>query len=261
MCFLLLMMKKSVGLFFASLMFLSLFSFVVSAANPVIDPIVNFAKSIGSDWNQGAGFSFGVAKLFIFIILWILIVSVLDKFPGLNGQESGKKTMRFFLSFAIAFISSAYFTATEIAVIVSSYSALGFVLGGIVPFMIMVFWSSSVLSSMKSASSGAKTWTLRAMWILFGVYFLYKAISTNGASGFDGASWVIWAQWLIIILSFVIVLFTPFIIRGVVREETALIGQLAVEDAKNRAELRAEKAKNIEALKTRIDTAKGVKSK
>ena len=264
--------KKSVGLIFVSLIFLSLFVGLVSAQGTftppptstipsswgIFQPVVDFVKSIGTGWSAGEGYSFGVAKFFILIIIWILIGGILDKFPGLGGNQTGKKYMRFFLSFAIAFLASAYFTATELAVIISSYSAMGFVLGGIVPFLIMVFFTTSTVSSINEAkgSAAVQLWTLRGLWAVFGTYFLYRVFSVGGASASD---FIVWGHWIFVGLSVLVVAFLPKYIKGALKAQSEAFFEAAERDVEMRAQLRAEKVESMNALKEKLSQAKGVR--
>ncbi|MEK6846935.1 MAG: hypothetical protein AABY16_02100 [Nanoarchaeota archaeon] len=241
--------KKSLGFVLLSLMLISVFSAVFVSAQSIFDPVIDFAKSIGSDWNQGNGYSFGVAKFFIFIIVWILIFGVLDKFPGFKD----KNALRFFLSLAVTFLATAYISASELAVVVSSYSALGFVLGGIVPLLIMVFFTASVVSNIRSASG--KIWVIRGLWAVFGIYFVYKVLSVGGASA---SAFVEWGHWILVGLSLVVVFATPFFVKWAMKDQMRSLTQLVQEDAATRAALRDEKAKNVEAIRNRIQRAKGL---
>ncbi len=240
--------KKSLGLVLLSLMLFSVFSAVLASA-AIYDPVVDFVKSVSTGWSQGNGYSFGVGKLFIAIIVWILIFAVLDKFPGFRD----KSTLKFFMSLAVTFLATAYITASELAVIISSYSALGFVVGGIVPFLIMVFFTVSSVSNVRSKT--AKVWVVRGLWGVFGGYFLYKVLSAGGASA---SAFVQWGHWIFVGISAVIVLATPFFVRWAMKEEMQTLTQLATDDALLRATLHDEKAKNIAAIKNRIEKTKGL---
>ena len=240
---------------FASFMLLAVFAGVVSAQgflSAITDPVVGMFN----DWSAGNGYSFGVAKLFVLVIVWILLAGVLGKFPGLSGDERGKGLMRFFLSFAIAFLATAYFTETELAIIISSYSAMGFVLGGIVPFLIMVFFTSSVIGSIgRGGSKTQKTWVLRGLWAVFGGFFLYKVLSVGGASASD---FIVYGHWIFVGLSVLVIFMLPFLVRKAVKEETRELYNLAEEDARSRGELLAKKAADIAKMREKIDKAKYV---
>jgi hypothetical protein len=253
------MNQKRVFVFlFVSLMLFSLIAGVVSAQiGPPAPPTTDWGifepiRKMAFGWASGEGYSFGAAKFFILIIIWILIGGVLDKFPGLSGNQTGKKYMRFFLSFAIAFLASAYFTATEVALIVSSYSAMGFVLGGIVPFLIMVFFTTSTVSSIdkNKGSVVVQTWVLRGLWTVFGVYYLYRIFSIGGASASD---FIVYGHWIFVALSVLVVAFLPLFIKKALKAQDESFMVAATTDAELRANLRAEKMEKIAAIKREME--------
>ncbi|MBM3206962.1 MAG: hypothetical protein FJZ43_05070 [Candidatus Staskawiczbacteria bacterium] len=243
--------KRVLAFVFISLMLFGLIPSLVSAQlAEIFQPVADFAKSVGSGWSQGEGYSFGVTKFFILIIVWILIFAVLDKFPGFKD----KTAVKFFLSLAVTFLATAYITASELAVLVSSYSALGFVLGGILPFMIMFFFTTSTISSVRSKI--AKIWIVRSLWAAFGIYFVYKILSMGNVVS---SKFVEFGHWILVAVSVLIVFATPMFVNWAMREQLNNLTQLVKEDALSRAELRNEKAKNVEAIRDKVQNAKGLK--
>jgi len=180
--------KKSVGLIFVSLIFLSVFASlfvgVVSAQDngpgnrpgPTINlessgvaKIFDPVKSMFTEW-QGGKLTENVAKyLFLFLVV-VLIYSIINVIPFLKDRHPSIKIL---FSIVVGFLSTAYMSASDIHLLLTSYSALGFVLSAAIPFMILVFFSIEVS---KDHSAGGKLFSI-LIWIAFIVFIFYKVIS------------------------------------------------------------------------------------
>lgn len=169
------MNQKRVFVFvIASLMLFSLVSEVVSAESlfgkmfgteKVWDPF----KQMFTDW-QGGKLTENVSKYLFWFLVVIIIYSVVGVIPFINKMHG---FVKFLFSLVVGFISTAYMTTADIHLLLTSYSALGFVLSAAIPFMILVFFSIEVS---KENSAGGKLFST-FIWVAFIVFVFYKTIA------------------------------------------------------------------------------------
>jgi len=161
-------------------MFIVIFiSGVVSAAEPtdILNPIGNWFTS----WEEGENFSANIAKYLFWALVSIVIYSVSSKIPGLETIFKGSKWLGWVFSIIIGFLSMAYITPDEVFAMMGSYSALGFVIGGALPFIILIFFTIN-LASESSNTNAAKRLSTRllamGMWTIFTVFLFTRAIGS-----------------------------------------------------------------------------------
>ena len=99
-----------------------------------------------------------------------MIYSIINVIPFLKDRHPSIKIL---FSIVVGFLSTAYMSASDIHLLLTSYSALGFVLSAAIPFMILVFFSIEVS---KDHSAGGKLFSI-LIWIAFIVFIFYKVIS------------------------------------------------------------------------------------
>mgnify|MGYP001562207130 CR=1 FL=1 len=166
--------KRGILLLFFGLIFLSMFLGIVSAADPIFDPI----KQMFTDWGEGK-LSINLAKYLLAVLVGLIIYSVLDFFPPLKGTEKG--FLRGSIAAIVAFLGIAYLNPGEIYAILASYSALGFVLSAVFPFVILVFFSVQVH---KDGGAGGRV-LAKLTWFGFLAFLVYKIIE-GFKGGIDG---------------------------------------------------------------------------
>jgi len=164
---------KILALIFLSVFSISLIAGVVSAA--IFDPV----KDMFTDWAKGQ-LSLNVAKYIFIVLFGLFIFAVLRLVPFLGDNM----TVRIISSSLIAFLAGAYLTPKEVYIVVSSYSALGAVIGVLIPFMIMVAITTELPTKENFYKNKIFGYVL---WGLFSVFAIWKAISglwlyTEGAS-------------------------------------------------------------------------------
>lgn len=156
--------KRMLGLFIFALVFSSLILGVVSAVTP-FQPVVDFFTK----WGEG-NTDINIAKFVFWVILTLFIYSILAYVPFVKGDSSGQKGIRFILAFLVSFLSIAYLTSQDLYLTLTAYSALGVVLGAIIPFVIILFFS---IEMGKSGGVGGRLIS-KAVWIGFIVYMAWK---------------------------------------------------------------------------------------
>jgi len=171
--------KKSFGLIFVSLIFLSVFAslFVglVSAqgfwenlfgagkpASGVFDPV----KNMFSSWESGQ-LSVNVAKYLFWILVTLFVYSILAFVPVIKKLHGGAK---FFLALIVGFLSTAYITPSDVYTSLAGYSALGLVLSAILPLVILLFFSIEI---QKGGGVGGRL-VANFMWFIFVVFLVWK---------------------------------------------------------------------------------------
>ncbi len=173
----------------------------VAAAN--LNPI----KDWFANW-ENAQLSANVVKYFFWALISMLVYSIGSKIPFFSGMfESKKEWLGGTFSVIVGFLSMAYITPPEVIAMMTSYSAMGFVLGGALPFIILASFTFTLATSEKDKP--AQTLMNKAiawlMWVAFLIFIGYKilpTIGTNVTNTYVGFLWVIFAANIIIIFAF-----------------------------------------------------------
>jgi len=160
--------KRLFGSIFLSLMVISLFSGFVSAQEfekNVFDPVVN----LFTDWQEGE-LSVNVAKWLFLLLVAIVIFNVLEFIPLLGG---GKGSLRWLVAFIVSFLGTAYLTPSDIYTVLAGYGAMGLVVGAIIPFIILMYFS---IKLSKDGESPGGILFSKFMWIVFIVFLVWKVL-------------------------------------------------------------------------------------
>jgi len=154
-------------------------------------------------WNQGT-LDATFAKYFFWIILTILIFSALNfaKFPD-------STFVQWIIALPVGFFVTAYITPSEIFAILTTYTALGLTLSAIIPFIILLFFSSMLLSNEKIRHMTVGRVILQfALWFLFIGFLFYKIITGYGDNKLSEG--VLWVMGIVLALSVLIVIFNKW---------------------------------------------------
>jgi len=196
---------------------LSLFLFVfalqfvaalnVTAAGPI-------AQWFGS-WESG-DFSANIAKYLFWALVSMVVFSIGSQIPGLDKLFQGSYlALGVIFSAVVGFLSMAYITPQEVYALMTSYSALGFVVGGALPFIILFFFTMTI--AVKSDSAGATQRYMSkmfafALWILFTIFIAVKAIFPVEGAG-SGTYYTL--TWALVALSIVCTISVGMIFRKI----------------------------------------------
>lgn len=181
---------------------LALFVFVfamqfVAATNEtaVLNPIRDwFAK-----WEGGKDFSANIAKYLFWALVSMMVYSIAGSIPGIGTMKTGLKAA---FSIIVGFLSMAYITPDEVYAMMNGYGALGFVLGGALPFIILAFFTMSLATGTSKKEAGARFSTrilAMIMWIAFSLFTFTKALYAPEGSVL--LSWVIFGISAIMVIS------------------------------------------------------------
>lgn len=190
---------------FASL-FLVQFASLVAAQTPTTQPASsasNFfdpVKDMFAKWQQGQ-LSVNIAKYLLWVLVALFVYSILDFLPFMKGRD--KAWIRATVSVVIGFLGIAFLNSSDVYTILASYSALGFVLGAVAPFLILLFGSIEVD---RHGGIAGKVF-VKIVWVAYIIFLVSKLIggyNTGQVSGgnligyliFLGISiiWVLFAE-------------------------------------------------------------------
>lgn len=211
--------KKIFALSILSLFLLSFLSATIMAADPVApidkegvkkvtDKIFDPVKDMFSDWGEG-NISKNVAKYLFFILLAILIYSILGNIGFLDGVY-----VRPSIAILISFLATAFITPEEIYLILTSYGAMGLILGAIIPFIILIYFSIQ----MGQIEGIAGVIIQKIIWIGFLIFLIYKLILGWAGSLFGALEFSIYLG--VIILTLIFMLFDERV-RKFLRKEVS----------------------------------------
>ena len=164
------MNKKRVGgLLFAGVFLSILFLNVVMAAD-LFDPV----RDLFRGWQEGA-LSVNIAKFVLWGVLILLIYTILAFLPFLSGRGNEKKAIRWVLAVLIGFLAMAYMTPSDVYTILTSYSAMGIVLTGVIPFIVLLFFTIELEKEETGAGAGGRMLS-NIIWIVFVIFVIYKLV-------------------------------------------------------------------------------------
>ncbi|MBD3252434.1 hypothetical protein GF386_01755 [Candidatus Pacearchaeota archaeon] len=151
--------------------------------NPVRDNVWDPIKDWFLFWQEGE-ISTGVAKWVLFFILILVIHAISSTIPGLDKMfEPDNEWMGWAFSVLVAFLALAYITPDEIYAIMISYSALGFTLGILIPFIILLGWTITMsIRTKHRVANRILAWVIWTVWTLFVIYKIIDSI-TGGELG------------------------------------------------------------------------------
>ncbi len=136
-----------------------------------------YIDSFFTQWSQG-DLDTNVAKWFVFMLLVLLFYIILrvTGFPWFGG-ESGKRQsgkganwLRWPIAIIIAFLATAYVAPGELFAVLTSYTALFFTFGLLIPFGIILLGTAGLLE----APTVPKILLQLLVWILYLAFLLYK---------------------------------------------------------------------------------------
>jgi len=194
------MNKNTKKILALSVLFMFAFSFAVVAAQAATAGSGTPAGSgsgsglgdnpIGSwfaDWDDG-NFSPNIAKYLLWALVALVVFGISDMIPGLAGDKM--KIVRWVFAVIVGFLSMAYVTPDEVYAIMSSYSAMGFMIGAGIPFVILLFFTFRLASTGGGAAVRIGNQILGVLlWLGFAVFMVSRA--TGAPEGAKTLSWIL----------------------------------------------------------------------
>lgn len=160
----------------------------------------SFISDLFANWSEGS-LDINIAKYLLWIILGALIFGALNfaKFPDSTFLQG-------LLAIPISFLVIAYITPSELFTVLTTYSAAGLTLSVIIPFAVLLFFSSMLLSNERIRSMTVGKVVLEVtLWFLFVGFLIYKLIA--GYPGISLSSGVAIVMFIALGLSLLILLF------------------------------------------------------
>lgn len=239
--------KRLLGLFIFSLFAISLFTGFASAqtfndwfGENVFSP----AQDMFISWQEG-DFNIALAK-WLFLFLITLVIFTLTEYIDFLGKS---KTIKVTFSLIVAFLATAYLTPENIYTMLTAYGALGIVIGGIIPFIIIAAFSY------KQHEKG-NVMLSKLIWIAFIIFLVYKLIAGMTVGAEDGTTIPLMEGIIYIALIALVIVWALLIERWAIKwlhkEEREMIQEKAFEEIEKEDVLKKTKAKEWEALKGRI---------
>lgn len=240
--------KKVLVFSFAFILAMSfLFNLGVVSA---VEPFDTIGESIGKVLGSGGGWTGGkldpnVARWAFFVLLALLFWSALDYAPFF--KEGVGKKISWIVAIMVAYLAMAYITPEEVFITLTSYTTLGIVLGGALPFIILAFFSMKIH---QEGGLGGKL-LAKFLWFAFIIFLIARLIPIafgNTPNGLEGS--VVTYAWAYLIMIALAIgwiwKFEKWLIHLVFKEETA-------EGIKNRLEM--EKNRLVDELRTETNAS------
>ena len=209
------------------LQFFLFLSLVLVLVN-LVSAQTSFFKDISNEWVSGDLSDLTIRLLFTFIV-FLFVVAVVGRLPGLGGEEEGKTLLRLILSVVITLLATAYIKIGELKAVLFAYSALGFVLSALIPFFILSFFSWELISpkgqsGMVGGEHMSNHWTSKffvyLLWFGFLGFIIYRIVLISGADVSVSDS-LKYAHYVLFGLAAFILLFMKTIIRKVTKAHYA----------------------------------------
>lgn len=200
--------KRWLGIFVLALLLIVVsvqFVEMVSA-----DPVTEWIGSKLGSWEEGKGFGDGFARVLFGIVIAVLVYSVADRLPGLNKKELS--WARWVIAGVVAYFGTAYLIRGELLALIAGYSALGFTLAFIVPFLVLIFFSYDIAMSSGIVNLWVKKLLIRTIWFLFLVFALYRLVIIRTASTLI-PDWLVIGLWLAVAGALFVMIFTGWMIK------------------------------------------------
>jgi len=162
----------------------------------------SFVVSLFTKWEEG-NVDLIVAKYIFFAILALLVYSSLSAFKIPKNMA-----LQWFIAIPVAFLTTAFVTRAEVFTILTTYTALGITLGAILPFIVLMFFSSMMLSSGDGKTTVGKVMLQFFLWVVYFGVLGYKLIGGLVNGDLDiGLNITFIALLALVFLSFIIILF------------------------------------------------------
>jgi hypothetical protein len=220
------MKKSSIFIIFVLFaLFSTLFSSSLVSAEPL--PFLEKAADVFGKWQGGEQIGENITKYLVWLIVGLVLFAVFNHIPLIKGDNF--KWLRAILAVVVSFLSIAYLAPQDLYVILAGYNAMGVVLAGILPFIIIAYFSTSVASD---GSPGSRLLT-KAVWVLFIIYLGYRLIYSWQSGVVSGA--VTWTYIGLIIFGILYILFFEKILVSMLFKEEINQGINKIEKSSTRA--------------------------
>ncbi|MEK6919350.1 MAG: hypothetical protein AABW73_04935 [Nanoarchaeota archaeon] len=178
-----------------------------STAQKIWDPI----KDMFTGWQSG-NLSVGVAKWLFLFLLVVMIYEIVKFVPVIKNMH---RVVKFIFSLIVGFLATAYLVPEEIKVALVSYGAFGLLLGGIIPFILLVFFSVEMRKEENGVGGLIVSYVI---WIGYIGFLAWRTWDTMKNAP-EGQEWMYYIYLIIIAVSLIFIFFQRKIMRALFRAE------------------------------------------
>jgi len=165
-----------------------------AAATDAKGEVQSYIVNMFTKWGQG-NTDVIIAKYAFIILVCILIFGISAHMPFLKGNWY----LQLPFAILVGFLAGAYLTPSDVYTMLTGYGAMGLILGGIIPFIIVGYFS---LEMGKEGIFGK--WTSIIIWIGFVIFIIYKLILGLVLGKIGAFEGIIYG--LLVLVSFIVVL-------------------------------------------------------
>lgn len=204
----------------------------------------NFISDFFNNWQKG-DLDIIVAKYLLWATLLLFITSVLS-FIGF--PEKG--FLQFLLGLVSSFLAVAYLTPAEIYTVLISWDTLGLTLGVVIPFLIMIFTSSMLLSptKIKHLNVGRVVATI-VLWLVWTCFLIYRLVNELIALHWDFVKFAEGGR-----IVFLVVLGLSILVLLLWKNLLKIIGDIGIEIRRMKSAFTREEAKESVITSHEIET-------
>lgn len=179
---------------------------VSAALKDFTDPI----KDMFANWTAGH-LSQNIAKYLFFILIALFIYSMVGVLPFVGAK---RWYIQWPVALIIAFLAVAYLTPESIYAMLTGYGAMALVLGGLIPIMILIFFTIELESS-GEMGKGIVTFLIWFAFIIFWIYKLVEGLITKQYSMITAIPWFI-----VILVGIIFLVWKRKIMKAIFKSES-----------------------------------------
>lgn len=166
----------------------------VNGVDTAFQPI----KNLFADWGAGE-LDVNVAKFLFWMLVFIVVFSVSEFIPFL--ADPGKDGLRILFAAIVSFLGTAYFTPTDVYVLLASYTAMGMALAAIIPLVVLLAVTYRMGTTRRNFGGGI-FFINTFMWLIYAGFLLTKGIQAMNKAGSVTGGW----SWFVFLVCFVVAL-------------------------------------------------------
>ncbi len=133
----------------------------------------SFLENFWDQFKQGEKIDEGITKILFGFLIGVIIFGIAKKIPGVKDVHI---SVQIIFSVVIAYLGVAYITPSELTLMLTSYSALGFTIGIIIPFLVLLYLTYDIGTEVAKDVKGTISQKIMTyiLWSIYGLYLLYK---------------------------------------------------------------------------------------
>jgi hypothetical protein len=224
-------------------------------AKPILSQ--DFLKNIFISWDKGTNFSPTLTKILLWALVTMVIYAVTKMIPGIGQTFKDHDGLTITFSVIVGFLSMAYITPQNLIILMAEYSALGFTIGALIPFLILAGVTISIASESKDAPSFVGSQYLATLgWLIFTVYLIYRLV-LEFSTRTDFSGWDFIFALFISVASVIITLKIAYIMQKIKEKADKAMEFIASENSKAAVNREADLARESEVMSRALSRIPG----